>query len=391
MAIESILIVFGVALTVSFIVSEIFYRLKYPRVIGAIFAGIILGLPVIKQIFSANAFRDINFLSELGIIFLLMLAGLEINLRKLKHAEKDAFLIATFGAIVPLAMGYLFMIALGYSKIIAFVLGICLSLTAEGTTLKVLFDMDALNTRIGTTILGAGIIDDVFEVIFLSAILIIANRDIKNLIWFPAKLVFFIAVIFLVFKLIPLFIRFIQKERSRVATFSTILLIGLWIAIISQGLALGPIIGAFIAGIIIQVSIKNRHEEQENVEELKIMTFSFVIPFFFINMGLHLDFHSLLTNFWLMLSVTCIAIIGKVVGAVMVTPLTDLSLKQSYIIGWGMNSRGAVELVIAEIARINGLIPIEVYSSIIIMAILTTLMFPVVLKRYIKEDRAILD
>lgn len=391
MAVDNILLVFAIALTTSFIVSEIFYRLRYPRVIGAIFSGIILGLPFLKQLFTTSALEDINFLSDLGIIFLLMLAGLEINLRKLRKAEKDAFLIAIFGALIPFTLGYLFMTYIGYSKTVALVLGVCLSLTAEGTTLKVLFDMNALNTRVGTIILGAGIIDDVFEVIFLSIILIISHKNAEKLIWFPMKLVLFVAIVYLIFKIVPAIIRFIQKEKSRVATFTTILIIGILVSVISQELELGPIIGAFIAGIIIQVSIKNKHDELENVEELKIMTFSFIIPFFFINMGLHLDFTSLLTNFWLMVSIMCIAVIGKILGAVIVTPLTDLTLKQTYLIGWGMNSRGAIELVIAEIARVNGLIPIEVYSSIVIMAILTTLMFPIILKKYIKNDRKILD
>ncbi|MFH1590420.1 MAG: cation:proton antiporter [archaeon] len=391
MATSNILIIFAVSLFVSFVLSELFHRYNYPRVIGQLLAGILLGIPFIRTVFTPSVMDDISFLADLGIIFLLMLAGMEINIEKLKRSEKSAFIIAVFCALVPFSLGFLFAKYIGYSTIVSLILGICLSLTAEGTTLKVLLDMNVLNTKVGTTILGAGIIDDIFEVIFLSIILIISHESIEKLIWFPIKLVAFIILVYVIFKLMPTLLRLIRKEHSRTATFSIIIIFGLMVAILSQGLELGPIVGAFIAGVIIQMRDKDKHEEREIVKELKVMTFAFIIPFFFINIGLHMNFSALMANIWLVLFVLILAVLGKVVGAMVVTPLTDLSLTQTHIVGWGMNSRGAVELVIAEIARANGLIPIEIYSAVVIMAITTTLMFPFVLRYYVNKHRHALD
>ena len=125
---------------------------------------------------------------------------------------------------------------------------------------------------------------------------------------------------------------------------------------LSKNFELGPIIGAFIAGIIIHLSEHRKYEHKENIKELEAMTFALIIPFFFINIGLHFDFASLTQNIWLVILVLLIATAGKLLGALIATPFTDLRLSQTHLIGWGMNSRGAVELVIAEIARIKSLI-----------------------------------
>jgi Kef-type K+ transport system membrane component KefB len=381
----NIVVVIAICLTISLIFSEIFFRLKYPRVIGQILAGVILGIPFIKALFSADNIADIQFLSQLGIIFLLLLAGLEISLKKLKQTSRDSVLIALFGAIIPFIIGFGAMRLLGYDNLVAAVVGACLAITSEGTKLKVLMELKCLNTKIGTIMLGAAILDDVFEILFLALILMYVQKSSFHLAMFPVMLIGFIILAFLIFRFVPKIINLIQKERSRIATFSTILTIGLIIASLSYLMGLGPIIGAFIAGIIIQWANKNKKIEQENVKELQIMTFSFIVPFFFINIGLHFDFHSLIENPLLLILILVIAIVGKILGSIIVTPISNLNLKQTTLIGWAMNSRGAVELVIAEIARINNLVPIEIYSAIVAMAVITTLMFPFVMKYYIKK------
>src|SRR3989338_5648480 len=378
------------SLAVSFVLSEIFFRFKYPRAIGQIIAGMLLGIPILKVLISPNVIDDIGFLADVGIIFLLLLIGLEINLEKFRKAERDAVIISLFCAIVPFAFGFILMKAIGYSNIVALVVGAAFSLTAEGTTLKVLIDMKALNSKVGIIILGAGIIDDLFEVIFLSVVLVLAHKAISSLAVLPIKLIVFVIVVYLTYKIFPFFLKIVQKERSRIALLSFIIIFGLTVALVSKKLELGPIIGAFIAGIIIHLSEHSKYEHRETIREIESMTFAFIIPFFFINIGLNFDVSSIAQNFWLTAIILLIATLGKLLGALIATPFTDLSLRQTHLIGWGMNSRGAIELVIAEVARINNLIPIEVYSAIVIMAIVTTLLFPVVMKAILSRDRGIL-
>jgi Kef-type K+ transport system membrane component KefB len=390
MALDTLTVVV-ICLSVSFVLSEVFFRFKYPRVIGQILAGILLGIPLFKVIFAPEVMIDVAFLADLGIIFLLLLIGLQLNLEKFQKAGNDALIIAVFCVLIPFSFGFILMKAVGYSDIVAFVVGACFSLTAEGTKLKVLFEMKALNTKVGVIMLGAGILDDLFEVIFLSFVLVLAHKSFSSLAWLPVKLITFVLIVFITYKFFPPLLKLIQKERSRIAVFSFILIFALIVAVISKKLELGPIIGAFIAGIIIHISEHKKYEHKENIKELEAMTFAFIIPFFFINIGLHFDFSSLTQNIWLTIMVLITATTGKLLGALAATPLTDLTLKQTHLIGWGMNSRGAIELVIAEVARINNLIPIEVYSAIIFMAIITTLVFPIIMRAIISRDRKILN
>lgn len=388
-----ILVVILICLALSFLISEIFYRFKYPPVLGPIFAGIILGLPTFRQVFKGNVITDIEFLSGLGIIFLLFLAGMDINIKKLIKAEYDSIFISVFATAIPFVLGFGAMRIVGYSYTASLILGAALSVSAASTNIKILLDLNALNTKLGTIILGAGIIDDFFELIFLSGLVVIAQKTLERLMWFPIEISAFIFITFLTYKFIPKLIRLIQIEKTRMADFSVLIIFAISIALISTKLSLSPIIGAFVAGIIINIihhKTKRLKKHYEEVNELKVLTFSLIIPFFFINTGLHFNFATLINNFWFVFMILIIATAGKIIGALVAKPLTDLSWKQAYLVGWGLNSRGGVELVIAEVARMNGLISAEVYSAIIIVAILSTLLFPIVLRNIIEKDRKIL-
>lgn len=382
----SILVVISICLAVSLILSELFFRLKYPRVIGQILSGVLLGTPLFSILFTEQTRTAISFLSELGVVFLLLLTGMEINLLMLKKSQRDVLLIAIASALLPFALGYFLGMWLGYTKIQALILGGSLSLTAEGTNLKVLIDMNLLNTKVGAIMLGAGITDDVFEVIFLASTLLLVNQVATNIAVLPLLILLFILVVFVIVQFIPKLIRFIHNEHNAIVRFSTMLVVALLVVSLSILLGLGEIIGAFIAGLIIQISNHYKAEEHELVSELQAMSFSLLVPFFFINIGLHFDIFSVFHNLTLTLLVLIVAIVGKVGGVFLVYPFTSLNVMQSWIIGWGMNSRAAVELVIVEIARASGIISTELYSAIVAMAVITTLLFPFIMKYHLKRN-----
>src|SRR3989338_6337136 len=275
-----ILTTIAIILGVSLLFSELFFRIKYPREIGQILAGMILGLPVLSFLFDPSVILDIRFLSDLGIIFLLLLTGLQINLEKFKRAEKDAIIIAISGILLPFALGFILMKVEGYSNLIGVIVGICFSLSAEGTTLKVLLDMRALNSKVGAIMLGAGIFDDLLEVLSLSMLLVIIGGNAADLALFPLKVGTFVLLVYIFYKLFPKGLAAVEREHSRVSTFSFILIFGIAIAVLAKDLGLGPIIGAFIAGIIIHLSEHRKWEYMETVKELQVVTFSLIIPFF---------------------------------------------------------------------------------------------------------------
>ncbi|MFP4112576.1 MAG: cation:proton antiporter [Candidatus Woesearchaeota archaeon] len=392
---------FAICLILALILSELCRKFNLPDVVGQITAGVILGLPALAGLWSKTVLIEhIEVLADLGIVFLLLLAGLEINIKRLEKLSRIELLVAFFSAAIPFIIGFWVMTALGYDLFVAIVVGSCLSITAEGTTLKVLMDMGQLNTKLGTIILGAGIIDDVIEVVLLALVLVFAQNPAAGIsgsggdvLFFPLMVLAFMAICIILFKITPKFMHKVQSHHSRINNFSMVMVLGIGIAAISQIFGLGPIIGAFFAGVLIHWVNQDKKEEVDIVEELKVMTFSFIIPFFFIYIGLHFDFKNLFDHTGMVILIVLIAIIGKLLGSFIVRYFTkkDISIKQSFIIGWGMNSRGAIELVIAEIARANHLIPNFIYSAIVIMAVVTTLIFPLVLKHYLKVDPHIMN
>jgi Kef-type K+ transport system membrane component KefB len=380
-----LLTVITLCLLASFVLGEISRRLGFPSVIGQIMAGLLFGIPIIKEYFTEEALHSISFLGDIGIVFLLLLAGLEINAKKFKKAERDSLWISLFGVVIPFFFGFFAMRLMSFDVITAFVVGAGMSLTSEGTTVKLLMDLKVLNTKLSTILLSAGIIDDIFEILFLSVILLNAHRDVTGLALFPFKLLLFAGIVFLAYRFFPKMHKMISKERNKVNTFSSTLLFALIIAVASNFLGLGPIIGALLAGVIINLRENDMKEHKEIVEELRTMTFSFIVPFFFINIGIQFDWTEVFSNWPLIIVILSLGLTTKIVAALMATPLTDLSLAQTYLIGWGMNSRGAIELVIANIALSYALIPNEVYNAIVLMALVTTLLFPFVLRAHIKH------
>ncbi|MFP4524631.1 MAG: cation:proton antiporter [Candidatus Woesearchaeota archaeon] len=381
----------AIALTLSFILSEFFFKIKYPRVIGQLITGVILGLPFIKAFVTGDIQADIGFLADLGIIFLLLLTGMKIDIAKFKKSSKDTLILALFSVLFPFAMGFTLLKAFDYPTLAALIFGGAISLTAEGTKLKVLLEMGALNTKLGVIMLGAGILDDVFEIIFLSIVIVLSNHDYSALALLPVKLIIFVIVVLATYKVFPKILRAVQREHSRIATLSFIILFGLVVAVLSNKLDLGPIIGAFVAGVIISLVDRRKVSFKEDVQDLEEVTFAFLIPFFFINIGMHFDVTSLAQNAYFAIIVVVVATLSKIVGAVLATPFTSLNLRQTHLVGWGLNSRGAIELIIAEVALQNNLIPIEIYSALVFMALVTTLMFPFVMKLIIGYDKKILN
>jgi Kef-type K+ transport system membrane component KefB len=123
----------------------------------------------------------------------------------------------------------------------------------------------------------------------------------------------------------------------------------------------------------------------------KMLTLAFVVPFFFVNVGLKFSIETLFVNIPLLIGTIAIAFIGKILGTLIVKPLSNLSLKQLYYVGWAMNSRGAAELVIALLALQFHLITLEIFSALVIMAIITTFTFPFVLARGIKRNPGLME
>ncbi len=330
-----LLITLIICVSASLLFTYIAKKLNISVVVGLIVSGIILGSPLAKNILFKSDTEIITKLGDLGFFLLMFLAGMEISWCMLYEERKEAATIAFFAALSPFVLGFSIFLILGYSVYAALAIGICMGITAEATKARVLLELNKIDTKIGSIMMGAGIIDDILG---LSAFALISFL-------FTSK--------------------FATKEfiHTLVALF------------------------AFFLGILVHRFI-GREKPLIVFAEKFILTL--VIPFFFIAMGINFSFSSLILKPWLFLLIISIALFGKIVGTMLAKPFLRLTWKQLYLVGWGMNSRGAVEIAIAFMAFRTNLISIQIYSGLVVMALTTTLIFPFILRGLIKKDPQIM-
>lgn len=405
-----LLVILCICLTASIFMSELFHRFRYPRVIGQILAGIILGIPFVKVfLFTETSLSYIHFLSEIGMIFLIMLVGLEVDIKQMRRSSRQAASVAFIAALFSFVLGFVLMMILGYQVVSAVIVGICLSISAEGVIIMILMEMEAIKTKTGNILIEAGIIDDMIGILLIAVVVTLVQGSADDILYMPVDLIIFIILVYLIFKIYPGFLWLVQKEvtqdlplfldidpfmvkiireeKSELPIFTVIIIFGLFMAALSQVLGIGSIIGAFIAGIIIQSSIKNVEVEQRLVEHFKLMVLGFVVPFFFIGVGLQFDINSLLnvSSILLVILIIIAATAGKVIGSQIAAIVSGLEKEVGTIIGWGMNARGSVELIAASIALNNQLIGAEIFSAIVAMAVVTTFISPAVFEHKFKK------
>ena len=393
-----ILVIVPIILIAAFILGELFKRIGFPSVVGQIIAGLLFGVPAIKELLfgEGTALTILDFLATLGVLLLLFLAGLEIEIDKIKETSRDSILVSLSSALVPFALGFLFITVFfpedGYLS--ALIFGGAMMVTSEGTKVKVLMDLNSINTRLGAVMLAAGAIDDIFEVLFLSIVVIFAKGGtIFDLAMVPVEIIIFLIIAYISFKIMSKVLQHLDKPGEEVGLFSLVMIFILVLAALSESLNVGYLIGSIIGGFLLQISLNkiSKRNKKEMINAVKLIALGFIVPFFFVNVGLSFDLSTLSSNLPIILATIAIAFFGKMIGTLIIKPVSTLSWKQLYYTGWAMNSRGAAELVIALIAMQYNLISLEIFSALVAMSIVTTLIFPPVLARGIKKNPGLMD
>jgi Kef-type K+ transport system membrane component KefB len=381
-------------LIVTFVMGLLFKRIGLPAVVGQILAGILLGIPFLKGFLfdTESSLVILDFLAYLGIIFLLFLAGLEIDVEKIRETSRESILISLSSALLPFGLGFVFMILVfpSYGWLAALVFGGAMMVTSEATKVKVLMDLNSLNTHLGAILLAAGALDDIFEVLFLALVAVIGRGGgLLELAAIPVEIVVFVVVAFVFFKMASKIFRYLDKNRGNQAEiFSLVVIFIMVLAALSEGLGIGYLIGAIAGGFILQIAMRNIHERhrKDMIKVTELIALGFIVPFFFANVGINFEFETLFSSLGLLAATLVIAFSGKIVGCLLIKPFSRLTLKQLYYTGWAMNSRGAAELVIALAAKQFGLIPLDVFSALVAMSLITTLTFPPILARGIRKN-----
>jgi Kef-type K+ transport system membrane component KefB len=363
----AMLLVFGGAK----LLGEVFERLKQPAIVGEIIAGVILGPSVLGWI---KPNEVLTTLAELGVMFLLFRVGLEVKSSELMRVGGTALVVAVLGVVLPFAAGWGILAATGAPLIEALFVGAAMVATSVGITAQVLARKGLLQLTSSRIILGAAIIDDVLGLIVLAMVSSMAKGKV-NIPELALTAVAAAAFTFVVAKwgsgavgrVVP---RVESKLSSQEALFNVSLVLLFGLAVLATFAGVAAIIGAFLAGMALAESATHR------VNDLVHGVTELLMPFFLVGIGLHLDVRALADP--AALALTAVIVVAAVLTKLVGCGLGALSLgwTEALRIGAGMVPRGEVGMVVAQIGFGFGVIPKSVYSDVVMMAILTTLIAP---------------
>jgi len=359
-------------------------RIGQPAVLGKLIIGIILGPAVLGWVENGEFISEI---SEIGVLLLMFIAGLETDLEQLKQNWKAAFAVAVGGIILPFIGGYGAAVAFGLSNNLALFFGTIFCATSVSISVQVLKEMNKLNSPEGTTILGAAVIDDVLVVILLAVMMSVlgTGSDISIGMLIGKKVIFFVVILLASWFVVPRVMKWLAPLRVTEAVVTAALVVCFGFAYFAEWMQMAGIIGAFAAGIAISQT-SYRHAVEEKIQPI---AYSIFVPVFFVSIGLNVTFDGIGDHMWLLIAITIIACVTKLLGGWLGARLTGFNGRSSLVIGSGMVSRGEVALIIAATGLHAGLLLRDYFTPVVIMVIATTLITPPLLKLTFREKRTL--
>lgn len=368
-------------------------RLGQPSVLGELVVGILLGpsalnllnLPFIEASMSAT----ITEFAELGVLLLLFLAGLELHFSELRRNLRVATLAGFLGVVTPVLMGWGSSMLFGLQKDSALFLGLTLGATSVSISAQTLIELKALRSRVGLSLLGAAVFDDILIILFLSVFLgIQGGGETAAGLWLIVlrMALFLMLSILLGLWVLPWVIREITRLPISQGLLTVSLIIMFMYGIAAEFLGgMAAITGAFLAGLML-----GRCPEKELIESgTHALAYGLFVPVFFVNIGLSINLHDFrLEALLLTITIIFVAVSGKWLGAGLGARLGGLSKVEAFQLGAGMISRGEVGLIVADVGVRTGLLNSQVFSATVVMVLVTTLITPPILRSLFAQEKA---
>ena len=389
-----VLISLAVLLFAAKLFAELFNKIRLPGVLGELLAGIIIGpfalgsIPIFdgKPLVILN--ETVRQIGELAGIVILFIAGLEITPREFLRGGAASFTIGALGVIVPFFLGYYVFTIFGLEGLQSILIATALTATSVAITVRVLTELGKMQTKEAKIILGAAIVDDILAIAVLSVVLTMVqtgNMDpnIFDIIFLILKILgIFAALLIGTIIIIPRIVNSerLWKARGSVEGIVTASFFGA--SAIAAAVGLSPIVGAFSVGMAV-ASTKIIKRVEDYVDKLEII----FAPLFFAIIGAQVNLTGInLDVLFLSAIIIVVAIFSKLAGCGLPALVFLRNRSKAMKVGIGMISRGEVGLIVAGIGVTSGVLSSNIYTTVIIMVAITTLITPVWLKKaYSKE------
>jgi Kef-type K+ transport system membrane component KefB len=377
-------------------IGEVFEHFGQPAMLGEIAAGVILGPSLLGVVHYTD---EIKALADLGVLLLVFLAGMEMNLETVRKSfrGRSAF-VGIMGFVFPMLLG----IGLGYAFYMgttrAIFVGLCIAITALPVSVRILMDLGKIQTEIGQRIISAAVFNDVISLLILGVILQIKGKGggvdavFTSMGLALVKAIAFMVGFVIIARVIKRFSpqrflfsrhpldRLLVKLKGKESIFAVALFFVIAFASFSQALGLQFVVGAFFGSMLLTYEALGKEKFHEVQKTASDITMGFLGPIFFAAIGLQFDAASL-RNWGLVVAILVVAFVGKIFGGYVGGRLARLTKEESWALGIGLNGRGIMELVIANIALANGFIGERLFTILVLMAVVTTFVTPFLLKR----------
>ena len=385
------------------VLGEVMERFKQPAMIGEILAGVVLG-PTVLNVMIRN--EELTAISDLGVFLLVIIAGLEIDVREIAKTSRGRNLITSLLAfLIPIGSGFAVATAFDLALVPAIFVGLCVAITALPVSVRILMDLGQLKSEIGQRIIAVAIFDDVLALTILGVLLDVnsAADSSINVLGLAigmtlGKILLLLAGLIFAYRLIHKFterdnfielqldklLLFMRGKESLLAIMFAFILI---FASLTEAVGLHFIIGAFFASMLLSKELLGVAHFQEFEKTTHGMAMGFLAPIFFAGIGLEFQFSSI-TEWGLLFAIIGVSFLSKIAGGYIGGRFAGLRHRKALTLGIGLNARGIMELVIANIAYREGLIGVQIFSILVIMGVFTTINTPMLLKRSFRWLRA---
>lgn len=389
-----VIISLSVLLFTSKVFAELFQRIKLPVVLGELLAGIVVGpfaiggLPIFNGEPLVVLDQTVKNIGELSAVVILFVAGLEITPREFLRGGMASFTVGTIGVIIPFFVGFVIFSIYGLNAFETLLIATALTATSIAISIRVLTDLGKMQSEEARLILGAAIVDDILAIAVLSIVITMVQSgniapNILEITFLILKILgLFVVLLGTAIFLVPRILHQerLWKSRGSIEGITTAIFFGT--AGIAAYVGLSPIVGAFASGMAI-ASTRLIKQVEEYVQKLQFI----FAPLFFAIIGAQVDLRGLNLNVLLISGIiVTIAISTKLAGCGLPSRIFLKDKAKSMKVGIGMISRGEVGLIVAGVGVTSGILSKDVYTAIIIMVAITTIITPIWLKRSYQKE-----
>jgi len=371
----------------TFALGGLLEKVRIPSILGALFVAMAAHYTPLGTYLTQPPLHDaFTFLAQLGVLFLLLFIGLQIDLQMMKTLSHDIIWLTVLNTAVPFILGMAVMLGLGYSWVLAFIIGLTRMPTAEAVIVPILDEFQLIRTRVGQFIVGAGVLDDVIEVFLVALVsvwisnkatgaMIGAENEILQII---SSILIFLLLAWLSYRwIIPFISDWLPRQQSNLLLLAVLVLF--CFGGFSEYANIGMVVGAIVAGVLLQPAfIKMAIVGEQTTQTIRAISYGFFGVIFFFWVGISVDIGGMLAEPKLAILLFLAAFAGKLIGIFLMVPMKKLSVREAWIIGIGLNARLTTEIIVAKLLLDAKLIDIHLFTALIAASSLSTVIVPLI-------------